>query len=310
MPGVVVVGSTNVDVVYRVARLPQPGETVPGRGVSQGFGGKGANQAVMAARLGAKVTMISAVGDDAWGAAALGNFREQGVDCAFVRTVPGPTGNAAIFVDDAAQNVIVVVPGANALVTAEQVRSASEVIAKADVVVAQLETPIETTLEAFRLARAALLPTLLNPAPAAPLPDELLTLTSVCIPNESELQSLTGLPTDSDEEATTAARALCRRGPTAVMLTRGAKGALLVQQDLVRKIPALKVNAVDPTAAGDAFVGTLAFALGLGEGPESAAQMACVVAAMTVTKAGAQASFPSREEIRATKAGGYSGGTP
>src|SRR5262249_52154387 len=154
----------------------RPGETVPGHSVNQGFGGKGANQAVMAARLGAKVTMISAVGEDAWGAAALKNFHEQGVDAAFVRTVPGPTGNAAIFVDDAAQNVIVVVPGANAQVTAEQVRSAAEVIAKADVVVAQLETPIDATLKAFRVARAALLPTLLNPAPAAQLPDELLAL--------------------------------------------------------------------------------------------------------------------------------------
>jgi ribokinase len=299
MRRVVVVGSTNVDLTFRVARLPRPGETVPGSGVSEGFGGKGANQAVMAARCGAEVVMISAVGSDAWGRASLENFRAQGVDAAFVRTVQGPTGFAAIFVDDAAQNVIVVVAGANAAVSAEQVRSAADVIAKAGVVVAQMETPVAATAEAFRLARAAGVPTLLNPAPAADVPEELLALADVCVPNETELEGLTGLTTERDHEVITAAAMVRRRGPKAVLVTRGAKGALLVTEAEALTIPVPVVEAIDPTAAGDAFVGALAAALAAGEKVAEAARKACAVAALTVTRPGAQASFPTRQEIAA-----------
>lgn len=307
MPAVVVVGSTNVDLTFRVARLPRPGETVPGTSLIQGFGGKGANQAVMAARLGAAVTMISAVGEDAWGPASLENFHAQRIDTSFVRTVPGPTGTAAIFVDDAAENVIVVVAGANATVSAEQVRSASDVLARAGAVVAQLETPAEATLEAFRLARAAGVLTLLNPAPAAAVLEELLALTDVCVPNETELQSLTGLTVERDDEVITAARILRRRGPKAVVVTRGAKGTLLVTAEEVAAIPAPRVVAIDPTAAGDAFVGALAVAVASGEALTAAARRACAVASLTVTRPGAQSSFPSREEIAAWERAGSRG---
>src|SRR5262245_6733862 len=231
MPHLVVVGSTTIDLNFRVARLPRSGETVPGTSVMQGFGGKGANQAVMAARLGAKVMMLSAVGEDATGRQALENYRSHGVDTAFVRIVPGRTGTAAIVVDDAAQNTIVVVPGANAAVSVEQVRQAGDSIAWADVVLAQLETPIEATTEAFRLARSARVPTLLNPAPARPLPDDLLALTDLITPNETELAGLTGLPTESEEEVRRAAEVLRQRGPKSVVVTRGAQGALLVDAD-------------------------------------------------------------------------------
>src|SRR5262249_7322757 len=200
MPAVVVVGSINVDLTFRVARLPRPGETVAGTTLTQGFGGKGANQAVMAARLGAAVTMIAAVGEDASGLASLDNLRRQGVDCAFVRTVAGATGTAAIFVDDAGQDVSVRCPGANAAASSAPVLSAADVIARSAVAVAQLETPIGATLEAFRLARSAGVRTLLNPAPAADVPDELLALADVCVPNETELQALTGLPVEADGE--------------------------------------------------------------------------------------------------------------
>jgi ribokinase len=241
--------------------------------------------------------MIAAVGDDASGTSSLINLRNQGVDCSFVRTVPGPTGTAAILVDDSAQNVILVVAGANAATSAEQVRSAAEVIARAGVVVAQLETPIEATLEAFRLARSAGVRTLLNPAPAADVPGELLALTDLCVPNETELLALTGLPVEGHDEVIRAAEALRRRGPRAVMVTRGATGALLVGEGEPAAIPAPTVQAIDPTAAGDAFVGTLAVALASGEPTAQAARRACVVAALTVTRPGAQSSFPSREEI-------------
>src|SRR5262245_24203757 len=212
MPTVCVVGSTNVDLTFRVAHLPRPGQTVPGRALLTGHGGKGANQAVMAARLGAEVVFLSAVGDDDFGRQALANLRGQGVDTTFVLVRVESTGTAAILVDDAAANVIVVVPGANGLLSADDVRAARAAIESADVVLAQLETPIEATREAFTLARARGVRTILNPAPVVPAVAELLPLTDLCVPNETELEALTKLPMETEADLRAALDALRARG--------------------------------------------------------------------------------------------------
>jgi ribokinase len=300
MPRIVVVGSTNIDLTFPVPRLPRPGETLAGLGLHTGFGGKGANQAVMAARLGAAVAMISAVGDDEFGKQALANYRAQGVDTAHVRVQPAlPTGTAAILVDEQAHNCIVVVAGANAAVSAQHVLEARPAIEGADAVLAQLETPIEATREAFRIARAAGVRTLLNPAPAASLPDDVLALTDLCIPNETELETLTGRPVWSLAEAEAAARALGQRGPAEVIVTLGARGVLVVGEHSAEHCPAVPVQAVDPTAAGDAFIGALAVLLAGAGSLSDAVRQAAAVAALTVTRHGAQSSFPAREEIEA-----------
>jgi ribokinase len=298
MPRIVVVGSTNVDLAFRLSRLPSPGETLSASTMLIGHGGKGANQAVMAARLGAHVVMVSAVGDDAFGREALENYCRQGIDVQHVRVrAEYPTGTAAIMVDDAANNSIVVASGANGSVTVTDVRSAETAIHAADAVLTQLETPVEAAIDAFRLARASGVRTLLNPAPARPLPDDLLSLTDICVPNESELSVLSGHRVGSFPEVESAARRLLHRGPRAVLVTLGERGALMVTADQTESIPAITVEAIDPTAAGDAFLGCLAVALSEGDSLIAAARRACAVAALTVTRPGAQSSFPSREEL-------------
>ncbi|MFO0929498.1 MAG: ribokinase [Gemmataceae bacterium] len=237
MSHVVVVGSTNIDLTFRVARLPRTGETLPGTDCFSGFGGKGANQAVMAARLGARVTMVSAVGTDAFAAQAVDNYRGHGVSTEYVLTRDGPTGTACILLDEAANNCIVVVPGANATVSAADVRAAAAAIRAADAVVAQLETPPAATRAAFELARAAGVRTILNPAPALPI-DDLLPLTDLLVPNETELQTLTGAVTGTLPEVKQAARSLCRRGPKGVLVTLGAQGALLVEGERAEHVSA------------------------------------------------------------------------
>lgn len=295
MPRVVVIGSTNVDLTFRVARLPRAGETVPGHSLHTGHGGKGANQAVMAARLGAEVVFLSAVGDDDFGRQAIAHLREQGVETRFVRTCPQPTGTAAILVDDDAHNVIVVVPGANASLSPQDVDVARDVIASAAVVVAQLETPIASTLAAFTLAREYGVPTILNPAPFVPGVADLLPLTDYCIPNETELEALTGQAQPTDD----ALDALLARGPRGVLVTLGAAGSVYKDRLVQMRLPAFAVHAVDPTAAGDAYVGSLAVSLARGELLPQAMRHASAAAALTVTRPGAQRSFPSRQEAEA-----------
>jgi ribokinase len=293
-----VVGACNLDLTFRVPRLPQPGETLAAHALHQGFGGKGANQAVAAARLGAQVTMIGCVGDDAFGRLYRENLRSQAVDATYVRTNANlPTGMASIFVSDAGDNCIVVAPGANAAVTPEDICAAADVIRRADIVVSQLETPVEAAMEAFRIARAAGVRTLLNPAPALPLPDELLLLTDICVPNETELLLLSGgLATDIGVEP--AARALQKRGPQAVVVTLGAAGAMVLSQTIER-VPGLRVDAVDPTGAGDVFIGALTVSLAAGRALKEAVRWANAAAALSVTRPGAQSAAPSRAEVDA-----------
>ena len=296
-PKICVVGSTMIDLISKVPRLPMLGETLVGHSFHLGYGGKGANQAVMAAKLGAQVAMVNKVGRDVFGEGTLKNFNEQGIDTTHVLFDESHfSGVAPIFVDDNAQNFVVIVPGANTGLQPEDVHRAKDVILAADILICQLEIPIETTLEAFRVAKSGNVRTILNPAPAAPIPDELLKLSDICAPNETETELLTGAPVGTLAEAEVAARKLLSRGQGTVILTLGERGALLVDNNSVESIPAVKVEAVDPTGAGDAFVGSLAVFLGEGLSMSNAIRYANAVAALSVTRIGTQISFPKRAE--------------
>lgn len=295
-----VVGSSNIDLISRVPRLPKLGETMVGHSFHLGYGGKGANQAVMAAKLGAQVTMVTKLGRDVFGEGTLKNYRDQGIDTTHVLFDDALfSGVAPIFVDDNAKNFIVIVPGANMGLTPADAQAAQAAILGADILICQLEIPMETTFEAFRIAKRGKVRTILNPAPAASLPDELLRLADVCAPNETETELLTGLPVATTAQAEAAARKLLSRGPTTVVLTLGERGALLVDKDRVEHIPAIRVDAVDPTGAGDAFIGSLAAFWGEGRPLRESIRLANAVAAQSVTKIGTQISFPNRAEADA-----------
>ena len=305
-PDVCVVGSSNVDYVARAARLPKVGETVFGHTFLTSFGGKGANQAAMAARLGARVTMVSRIGRDGPGREVLENFRALGIDARHV-TFDGSasTGVALIAVDDQGRNLLVAVPGANRDLSPADVERAAGAIRAADVLVCQLEVPLETTLRALQIAREGEAAgrrvfTLLNPAPLPdrPLPPELLGLADVVVPNETEAEKLTGLPVETLPQVEAAARRLLEMGAARVIVTLGGRGALLAVRGAgARHFPAVPVEAVDSTGAGDAFVGALAWLIGRGDELEGAVRRAGAIAAVSVTRPGAQVSYPRAEEI-------------
>lgn len=299
-PDICMVGSAMTDLVARVARLPEPGETVFGSSFTQGFGGKGSNQAVMAARLGARVSAVVKLGRDSFGDAVRRNYEEQGVDTTFVGTAEDASGVALITVDEVSgQNVIVITPGANRSLSPEDVRGAAAAVQGARVLVAQLETPIPATLEAFRLAKGSGARTLLNPAPAADLPEALLALTDMLIPNELEAAALTGRAITSPEDALDAAVQLLSRGPEVVIITLGGRGAVLAQKGKAVHIASEAVKAVDTTGAGDAFVGSVAyFAACVPELPlADVVERACRVASLSVQREGTQTSYPYRAEL-------------
>lgn len=297
IPKICVVGSCNIDLITRVPRLPKLGETMAGYEFHIGYGGKGANQAVMAAKLGAQVTMIGKVGRDVFGEGTLNNFREQGIDTGRMLFDENHfSGVAPIFVDNNARNFIVIVPGANSDLSPADAQAARDVILASDILICQLEIPLETTLEAFRIAKTGNVRTILNPAPAAALPDELLRLADICAPNETETELLTGMPVATTVEAEAAARQLLARGPKTVILTLGERGAMVVDEDGVETLAAVQVNAVDPTGAGDAFIGSLAVFLGERLAFPDAVRRANAVAALSVTRIGTQVSFPKRIE--------------
>jgi ribokinase len=293
-PRICVVGSSIIDLVSYAPRLPRLGETLPGSRFDTGFGGKGANQAVMAARRGAVVHMVSKVGTDTFGDDYLRNFAEVGIDTTFVgRSTSASTGVAPIWVDETTgANQIIVVLGANDEITPADVRAAAAAIRDADVVVAQWEVPIACVTEAFRIARAAGVRTIFNPAPArGAVPDELWPLIDVLCPNESEAESLTGRTVATTEDATAAARVLLARGVGLVVLTLGERGALVVGAHDATLLDAPVVVAVDTTGAGDAFVGTFATRYAAGASPVDAARDAIAVASDSVTRAGTQKSY-------------------
>jgi len=296
---VAVVGSLNMDLVARAPRLPHPGETLAGRTFAQVAGGKGGNQAVAAARLGAQVSMLGCVGADANGAQLRAGLEAEGIDCAAVETGREATGVALIVVDDASQNAIVIVAGSNGEVTPETIARHEAVLAAADVVICQLETPLDTVQAALATARRLGKTVILNPAPATgPLPAEWLPLIDYLIPNELEAATLTGLPVGSPEEAATAAAVLRAAGARNVLITLGPRG---VQAALEGAAPALydapKVKAVDTTAAGDTFIGGFAAQLAQGASVDAAIRFAQRAAALSVTRAGAQPSIPTWAEV-------------
>lgn len=301
---VVVVGSLNMDLVARVARLPGPGETVLGDDVARIPGGKGANQAVAAARLGASVAMIGAVGTDDMGDALLGVLASEGIDASGVaRVADRPSGVALVAVDEAGENQIVVAAGANATVTPEHVRAHEALIAGASVVLVQLEIPLPAVHAALELARASGVRTVLDPAPAQPLPDSLLQLVDIAKPNESEAELLTGIPTRDADGAHDAAAALADRTGGVVVVTRGAHGACWVGPDGRGDVGRYPVIAVDATAAGDAFSGALAAALAAGDDLPEALELASAAGALATTVAGASASLPRRAAVDELRAG-------
>ncbi|MDT0266483.1 ribokinase [Streptomyces sp. DSM 44915] len=288
---VAVLGSTNMDLVAFVATAPRRGETVAGREFRTLPGGKGANQAVAAARAGGRVAMIGAVGDDPFAPRLRAALADAGVDTTGLRTVPGASGTAHIVVDDEGGNSIVVVPGANSTVTGLATGD-EERIAAADALLTQLELPVEGVLAGVRAARAHGVRTVLTPAPAQPLPPELLALTDLLVPNEHEAAVLTGVA-----EPLAAARALLALVPE-VVITLGAAGSLYAARDAEPvSVPAVPVRAVDSTAAGDTFVGALAVAVGEGRPVPRAMAWAAGAAALAVSRPGASASMPNRAEI-------------
>jgi ribokinase len=298
-PTICVVGACNTDLISYVPRLPQLGETLHGDDFQVGFGGKGANQAVMAAKLGGRVTMVSKLGQDSFGDDALANLARCGVDTTHVhRTDRAPSGVAPIAVTATGANAIIVVAGANALLTEAEIEAARPAIAAAQVVVCQLELPDRLTAAALRIGREEGVTTILNPAPAKPehLADFYAVSDIIC-PNETEAALLTGRAVDSLEDAEIAGRMLLGRGPKTVILTLGGRGCLLVTHDRAMHIPAESVTAVDTTGAGDAFVGSLAFFLAAGTAIETAARRANQIAAVSVQGRGTQTSFPDRAQL-------------
>ncbi len=296
---VCVVGAANIDLISYVPRLPELGETLHGTRFRMGFGGKGANQAVMAAKLGASVSMVTKLGRDTFGEGTLENFRALGVDTRFVCfTDDAASGVAPIFVDPSGNNAIVIVTGANDLLTSDEIDRARPAMARAGVVVCQLEIPAEVSLLALRAAREEGTRTILNPAPArADLPDELLELSDVFCPNQSEASLVTGLPVASVDDATAAAHTILARGPGAVVITLGVDGCLVADSEGTEHIAGVAVDAVDSTGAGDAFVGALACLLARGDPLRDAARWANRVAALSVLGHGTQTSFPARTDL-------------
>lgn len=294
-PRIVVVGSANTDMVIKAPRIPAPGETVIGGDFVVAPGGKGANQAVAAARLGADVTLVAHLGTDVFGDQALAGYEREGIDISLVvRDAGAPSGVALIFVDAAGENSIAVASGANARMSVEDVARARDAIEAADVLLVQLEVPEVAVHHALRLAREAGVRTILNPAPAKQVNPALLAHVCIATPNEHEVQVTVGGP----DRARSIARML-DAGVGCVLVTLGPRGVLWATRDRQQIVPAFQVEAIDTTAAGDAFNAGLAYALAEGMEMAQALRFANATAAIAVTRLGAQPSLPSGEEVAA-----------
>lgn len=298
-PLIVVVGSYATGLTMKVDRIPGPGETLLGTGYRVDYGGKGSNQAVGSARLGAEVKFVAKIGKDSFGDMALGLYREENVDVAFVKhSADAPTGVGFIVVEaKSGQNSIAIDPGANDLLRAADVSKAARAFKSASVVLTQLEIPVETAEKALELGRSAGAITILNPAPVRPLPGSVLGLVDVLTPNEKEARVLVGRPPDASVEAEIVARDLIRSGVKQVVMTLGENGALLVDSSRQKQFPAIEVRAVDTTGAGDAFNAGLAVALARGSTIDEAVQFAIITGAMAVTKEGVIPSLPRRDAV-------------
>ncbi|MGU3347344.1 ribokinase [Pseudomonas monsensis] len=299
---VVVIGSLNMDLVTRAPRLPRGGETLIGHSFATVSGGKGANQAVAAARLGAQVAMIGCVGNDDYGVQLRDALLAEQIDCQAVSVVEGSSGVALIVVDDHSQNAIVIVAGANGAMTPAVIDRFDAVLQNADVIICQLEIPDATVGYALKRARTLGKTVILNPAPASrPLPADWFAAIDYLIPNESEAAALSGLPVESRESAEKAASRLIAMGAGKVIITLGAEGSLFANGKGFEHFRAPKVKAVDTTAAGDTFVGGFAAALADGKSEAEAIRYGQIAAALSVTRAGAQPSIPSMSDVQAFK---------
>jgi ribokinase len=299
MKKILVVGSSNTDLIIKVPEIPRPGETLLG-GQFQTFpGGKGANQAVAAARAGGEVVFIAAVGDDAYGAEAIRGYKEDKINTEDIKVCKGvASGIAMITVSHQGENAITVASGANGELSPADLEEAEEPFIEADYMLVQLETPMETVQKAVELCAEFDTRVILNPAPAAELSNEILEKVDIITPNETEAEKLTGIKVSDEASATKAAEILHQRGIQTVIITLGSQGAFLSDQasGLQKLIPGYRVEAMDTTAAGDVFNGQLAVALAEGLGLEEAILQAHAAAALSVQKLGAQSSIPRREE--------------
>jgi len=297
-PTIIVAGSSNTDMVVKTKYIPARGETVLGGTFFMNAGGKGANQAVAAARLGGNVIFICKTGDDIFGRQAVQLFNDEGINTSFIlRDVEHPSGVALITVDENAENCIVVASGANAELHPSDLEQAISAIEQADILLVQLEIPIKTVEYIVAVAAAKKVKVVLNPAPACILPDELLKKISIITPNENEAEKLTGIKVTDLKTAELAAKVLQNKGIETIIITLGASGALLLYENSVTHMPGYEVKAIDTTAAGDVFNGALVVALSEGKAINDAVKFACKAATLSVTRLGAQASAPYKEEL-------------
>ena len=295
---IVVVGSANVDLTTFTDQFPRPGETLFGDHFDLGFGGKGANQAVAAVHCGAKVHMVSRVGDDLFGPATIHNFKKLGIGTRHVRRIKGiSSGVAPIFVEKNGQNRIIVVKGANDRLAPRDVDEAAPLIQRADAIILQFEIPLRTVYHTIRLAQRSGVRCILNPAPALPVELDRLAGVDYFIPNESEAESITGRPVGTVEEAKACARYLLDQGLRRVILTLGARGALLATREGIELIPAFNVEVKDSTGAGDAFIGSFAVFLAEAVPEREAVARANLYAAISTMSVGTQKSFIKRSRF-------------
>ncbi|MCX6236908.1 MAG: ribokinase [Bacteroidia bacterium] len=296
---IAVVGSSNTDMVIKTTKLPVPGETILGGTFFMNPGGKGANQAVAAARLGGKVSFIGKTGDDVFGKQARQLFEIENINTDYLLTDPDhPSGVALITVDAKGENCIVVAPGSNSYLFQSDIDLARKEILRSDIILMQHEIPVKTVGYVANIAFEAGKKVILNPAPALQISDELLSKLYLITPNETEAELISGIPVKDIDSATLAARNLYERGVKVVIITLGSKGALLFTGEEAKLIPSPKVEAVDTTAAGDVFNGAIAVAISEGLELEKAVEFACKAAAISVTRMGAQVSAPYRKEIK------------
>lgn len=297
MKNICVIGSLNMDLVVNVDAMPKPGQTIIGSNFKEVPGGKGANQAVAMARLNGNVSMIGKVGEDGFGQTLINSLKNDKVDTTYIQTTKGSTGVALITVDKNAQNSIVVSPGANFEVKEEDIDNNIKAIENSDIVVLQLETPLNTIKYALNKAKKLNKYTILNPAPAVKLDDEIIKNVDLLTPNETELEIISGVSIENEEDIQKAAQIMIEKGVKELIVTLGSKGSLYINKEKSMFKKAYKVEAVDTTAAGDSYTGALAVALSQDKGIEDAMDFASKVGALSVLKEGAQSSLPTLEDV-------------